>query len=281
MSRLTAWVRSLKHRLFARRDGAQLPLVREGFPVVCCWSAKAGCTTLLKWFLQHNGLLEEATRHADWIHNYRTELLIQDPAYESRCHRLVRCDGVRVIKVIRDPAKRAVSSYLHYLRADQQEWPGAIMLRGWKAANGLGAQKGVSFQQFLQFGRDLERHRKPREPHVRPQYDSVWDPHVDAFIPLEHLAAGLEETERICGLPHVDIRSLSESVHHNRPSGRHQWPSDASRLPATSHTLEELGIPPAELLLDNVTIPLVRLIYARDYTAYARHYSPPPCKAVP
>jgi hypothetical protein len=68
---------------------------------------------------------------------------------------------------------------------------------------------------------------------------------------------------------------LSESVHHNRPSGSHRWPSDASSLPATTKTLDDLGVPPADILLDNETIPLVQRIYACDYRAYARHYSPP------
>jgi hypothetical protein len=107
---------------------------------------------------------------------------------------------------------------------------------------------------------------------VRPQYDRDWDPHVDAFIPLENLAAGLGETERLCGLPHVDVQSLSESQHHNRPTGHQQWPCNASRFPATAETLDQLGVPPAELLLDVVTIPLVQAAYRKDYEAYGRYY---------
>jgi hypothetical protein len=67
---------------------------------------------------------------------------------------------------------------------------------------------------------------------------------------------------------------LSESVHHNRPSGSHRWPSDASSLPATTKTLDDLGVPPAGLLLDDTTIPLVRALYKSDYRAYAKYYRP-------
>jgi hypothetical protein len=272
MSRLTVWIRSWQTRAARRRSLLMLPLVKEGFPVVCCWSAKAGCTTVLKWFLQHNGLLEQALQHSAWLHDYRLQSLFEEPGYERRCRQAVRSDAFRVIKVIRDPAKRAVSTYLHYLRYASPQWIGTTVLTEWKAANGLAGQRGVSFEHFLKFVIDLQRRRQPLEPHVRPQYDRDWDPHVDAFIPLENLAAGLGETERLCGLPHVDVQSLSESQHHNRPTGHQQWPCNASRFPATAETLDQLGVPPAELLLDVVTIPLVQAAYRKDYEAYGRYY---------
>ena len=259
-------------RTAARRASLSLPLVREGFPVVCCWSPKAGCSTVLKWFLQHNGELEEALSYSPWIHNYRIDRLFQEPGYEQLCRRAVRSDRFRVIKVIRDPAQRVVSAYLHYLRVAQQDWQGSNMLATWKAERGLGSQEGCSFRQFLQFIRDIDEFGSLWDPHLRPQYDRSWDPHVDALVPLENLAAGLAETERLCGLPHVDIQSLSESVHHNRPSRQHRWPQDASAFPATSKTLDELGVPPASLLLDETTIPMVRAQYGIDYRAYAEHY---------
>jgi hypothetical protein len=249
-----------------------LPLVREGFPVVCCWSAKAGCTTVLKWFLQHNGLLEEAMQHDPWLHNYRVQRLFEERGYERRCRKALRSDRVHVIKVIRDPARRAVSAYLHYMRSASSMWPGESMLATWKSANGLGTQQGVSFRQFLKYVLDLQRRRQPMEPHVKPQHDRAWDPHVDAYIPLEMLEAGLEETERRCGLPHVDVRALSESPHHNPPSPQHRWPSDAADLAATSATLDELGVPPAEVLLDEATLRLVWETYDVDYHAYPSHY---------
>jgi hypothetical protein len=275
MSRLSAWVRAMIRRAKARRTSVSLPLMEESFPVVCCWSPKAGCTTVLKWFLKHTGKLEEALRYDAWLHNYRTDRLFQQPGYERLCQRAVRSDRFRVIKVIRDPAQRVVSAYLHYLRVEPQGWQGTTMLAHWKAEQGLGSQEGCSFRQFLQFIRDIDDFGSLWEPHVRPQYDRAVDPHVDDFIPLENIAIGLAETERLCGLPYVDIQALSESVHHNRPSGSHRWPSDASSLPATTKTLDDLGVPPADILLDNETIPLVQRIYACDYRAYARHYSPP------
>lgn len=274
MSRLTAWIGTVARRRSLERLSFSAPLVQDGFPVACCWSPKAGCTTVLKWFLAHTGRLGEAQRYGPWLHDYRTERLFQQPGYGELCRRTLESDRVRVVKIVRDPAQRAVSAYLHYLRVAPQRWQGTVQLEEWKGRHGLDGQPGCSFVQFLHFARDLARGGHLVDPHLRPQYDPVWDRRVDALIPLENLAGGLEETERLCGLPHVDTRSLSESVHHNRPSAGHRWPDDASRLPATARTLDDLGVPPADLLLDDVTIPLVTEQYARDYRAYAGHYRP-------
>lgn len=275
MSWLSTWVRAMIRRAQARRASISYALVEEGFPVVCCWSPKAGCTTVLKWFLKHTGKFEEALRYDEWLHAYRTERLFQQPGYESLCRRAMRSDRFRVIKVIRDPAQRAVSSYLHYLRVEQQDWLGSRTLSKWKAEQGLGSQEGCSFRQFLQFIRDSDRWGSLWDPHLRPQYNRACDPHVDDLIPLENIATGLAETERLCGLPHVDIEPLSKSVHHNRPSRQHAWPKEASAFPATGKTLDELGVPPADVLLDEVTVPLVQAQYSVDYRAYADHYGPP------
>jgi hypothetical protein len=59
MSRVSLF---LRHRLDPLKAAARHvpPLHHAGFPVTVCWSAKAGCTTMLKWFLHHTGLLGAA-----------------------------------------------------------------------------------------------------------------------------------------------------------------------------------------------------------------------------
>ena len=72
MSRLTRFLRSVRSQ---QVDGCLLPLQQPGFPVAVCWSAKSGCTTVLKWFLAQTGLLDEALAYNDWIHAYRQDKL--------------------------------------------------------------------------------------------------------------------------------------------------------------------------------------------------------------
>lgn len=276
MSQLTRLVRSV---CMPRDDSwadRLLPLQQEGFPVAVCWSAKSGCTTVLKWFLQHTGRLDAALAHSAWIHDYREQKLFQAPGYRWQCERLVEHgrNGTSIIKVIRDPAARAVSSFVHFLRygSDTVHWPDAARVMQWKAAVNLENQHGISFRQFLLFVTTQRRHRRLPDPHFRLQYDERQDPRVDAFIRLENLAAGLRAVEERCGLPHVDVHKLSFSSHHNLATPDHAWPDNAADFIADHTTLDALGTPPAEAFLDPDTLLLIRTAYWDDYEAYGRYY---------
>lgn len=160
MSRLTSFLRALAARASTvetanepsrlpvdARWGVQLlPLLSPDFPIAVCWSAKAGCTTILKWFLAHNGLLEEAVSHSRWVHDYREQCLCVGRAYRDRCRRLFSHDRADkyIVKVIRDPARRAVSGYLHLLRCEHhQTWPAGAAVSRWKRETGLDRQQGL------------------------------------------------------------------------------------------------------------------------------------------
>jgi hypothetical protein len=279
MSRLTRFLRSVCTPR-ERVDGRLLPLQQPGFPVAVCWSAKSGCTTVLKWFLAQNGLLDEALAYNDWIHTYRQDKLFAAKGYKLQCDRLLKQThkNTLIIKVIRDPASRAVSSFLHFLRNehDVEHWPDAIELTQWKAAVGLAGQQGLSFQQFLLYVAAQHVKRRLIDPHFRPQYDDQQDSRVDTYVRLEDLAAGLKSVEDRCGLPHVDPDNLSSSPHHNPATANHCWPTHASQFPADCTTLRELGTPPMQAFLDAETRLLTRTAYWADYEAYGHHYEAAP-----
>lgn len=254
---------------------AVAPLHKPGFPVLVCWSAKAGCTTVLKWFLRHTGLWEAALAFDPWPHRYRARVLTQQhDRYVADCMAALRRGDVEVVKVVRDPALRAVSSYLHFLRmAVDPEWLHGV--DAWKQRVGLGRQPGLSFEQFLSFVIEQRETDGPLDIHFHPQWIPGWDHHVDRCIPLEGLAAALADVESAHGLPRIDIRDCSDSRHHNAPDAGHRWPSDAARFAARGTDLRTLGTPPPEALLDERTVELVRAAYACDYEAYGHLYRVP------
>jgi hypothetical protein len=282
MSRLTRFLRSV---CTPRVDGRLLPLQQPGFPVAVCWSAKSGCTTVLKWFLTQNGLLDEALAYNDWIHAYRQDKLFAAKSYKLQCERLLKQThkNTLIIRVIRDPASRAVSSFLHFLRYehDRERWPDAIELTRWKAAVGLAGQQGLSFQQFLLYVAAQQVNHRLIDPHFRPQYDAQQDARVDTYVRLEDLAAGLRSVEDRCGLPHMDLDDLSRSPHHNPATSNHGWPTRASQFPADRTTLRELGTPPVQAFLDAETKVLVRTAYWTDYEAYGHYYDAAPTTTLP
>jgi hypothetical protein len=265
-------------------ENSLLPLQQPDFPVAVCWSAKSGCTTVLKWFLAQNGLLDEALAYSDWCHSYRQEKLFTSKGYVRQCERLFKNShrNTYIIRVIRDPASRAVSSFLHFLRFGHalEHWPDAARLTEWKSSVGLSGQQGLSFQQFLLFVTALQLKGTRIDLHFRPQYDAKQDPKVDTCIRLEDLAAGLRAVEARCGLPHVDVEQLSVSSHNNPATARHCWPTHAAAFPADHNTLDELGTPPARAFLDPETRMLIRTAYWTDYEAYGQHYNAAPATTV-
>jgi len=280
MSRLSQFIRSIYQSQNESWHQGLLPLHQPDFPVAVCWSAKSGCTTVLKWFLAQNGLLDEAVAYSSWIHEYRQHKLERAAGYRSQCKKLLTHgrNGTSVVKVIRDPATRAVSSFLHVLRAshDVNRWPVAALLSQWKAAAGLERQQGLSFRQFLQFVLEQQLRKTPLDPHLRPQYDSTQDPCVEDYIRLENLTMGLEAVEERYGLPRVNVRDLSESAHNNPPSADHAWPTNVAEFAADYHTLKELGTPPPQAFLDPDTLMCIRSAYWTDYGAYGSHYGAEP-----
>jgi len=289
MSRLSSFIRATFTRptspmcavetslppLDPRWDMQLLPLLTVGFPIVVCWSAKAGCTTMLRWFLAHNGLLEEAAAHSRWVHDYREQRLCVGHDYRRSCERLFSQAQSHkyIIKVIRDPARRAVSGYLHFLRQGHHTtWSAGATVNRWKTEVGLGRQRGLSFIQFLGFLNSQQTQQRSLDPHFRPQFEPLQDSRVLAYIPLEQLAAGLGELERRFCLPHVDAQSLSQSFHHNTPTSHCDWREPAATVPADLDTLETLGTPSAEAFLDPKTLESVHEVYRADYEAYSSFY---------
>lgn len=89
-----------------------------GGHLVVAWSPKSACTHVLVWALRHQGLLEEAAEHHDWVHRYRRAVY-----YERDAHRAAMADvlgsrgaGHVLLRVTRAPLTRMVSIFHHVLR---------------------------------------------------------------------------------------------------------------------------------------------------------------------
>jgi hypothetical protein len=245
-----------------------LPLYYEKFPIVLCYSAKCGCTTALRWFLEQNCLLEEAIKFDPWIHNYREKVLQSQKNYKQQCMDIFLSDnpGKIIIKVIRDPMKRAVSSYLHYLRCETTEhnWVLVEKVQQWKHETGLSYQKGISFIQFLKFIKAEKNKKEILDPHISVQYQENQDPKVHEYILIENLDVRLKEIELKYNLRKTNIASLSYSSHHNIYSDSHLWPEDAYNYPADHDDIVKLGVPNSEIFVDPKTEVLIEDIYKKD-----------------
>lgn len=93
------------------------PYQHEQLPFVVLWSQKSGCTSILKWFLWHAGLLADAQTYAErkegiTVHNYEREVFVRTPGYLDDLVARIEA-GVPIISFVRCPYARAFSSYMH------------------------------------------------------------------------------------------------------------------------------------------------------------------------
>jgi len=250
--------------------GDPAPLVHPGFPLAICWRPKSACTTVLKWFLFHTGLLKEATAYSHWPHCYREQILFESPGYAELCHKSLFGGDKFVVKFVRDPARRAVSNFLQVIRRLDESSVLFPDICHWKESAGLGHQIGLTFHQFMRYVVDRIQSDHPLDAHFRPQRCPIQDPCVDAFLPIENLADQLRNLERQYGLPPSPVADLSKSAHHNPPTIGNRWRANASHVVVTPSLLESLGTPSADVFLDEESLRLIADAYAEDYAAYGR-----------
>jgi hypothetical protein len=82
---------------------------------------KSNCTQVVSTFLDRLGLLEEATRYSDWLHDYRINVWLRNGKYIT----LDTLKGMDVprLKFIRNPYHRCMSMYTHFLSVPSATLP--------------------------------------------------------------------------------------------------------------------------------------------------------------
>lgn len=254
-----------------------LPLWKKDFPIVISFTPKSGCTTILKWFLEQNNLLQEALNYSEWVHDYREKVFYNTNRYTEECESVFtnNPDNKLIIKVIRNPIHRSVSSYLHYLRQSGigKNWSIIREIDDWKNSNGLNAQHGISFNQFLKFIITSKRSGRVLDPHFTCQYDPIQDGKVNIYIPLEIISNEIRKLEEQFNLKKIDMNFISESPHNNKPSTFSNWPKNASSFPADQNFEKVLGIPNPDIFLDKETLIMIKNAYWQDFEKYSKCFS--------
>jgi hypothetical protein len=232
----------------------------ESANLAVMWSYKAACTTVIKWVFQQNGLLPEAMAYNSWVHKYRLREYQKSERYLSRLKRL-SSGAFDVVKVVRDPLDRAVSSYIHAYRHGYDDGAIAKIVQ-----RPLSRRQRFSFREFVSYldQSDLlycnPHHRvqvAPVERHV------LFGTRPSKIIKIEHgLNAELSELERGLGLPATDFANpVFESDHHTVRTAQAGLAADLTHFPRNA-------VPPAAVFYDRELAAKVARLYAEDF----RHY---------
>jgi hypothetical protein len=175
-------------KLVSRR----MPFYHENVPFIVCWAQKAGCTTILKWFLYHAGLLNEAMQYPPnpgsvrSIHKFEIEAFKARPGYTDELVENLR-SNYPIVNFVRCPYERAFSSYMAIHNpnlAVYPDWQTPYQKIRRNILDGLygssvSIEYPLSFQDYLVWlnGQNLET----LDPHHRPQFNPLFD-----VLPVTH-----------------------------------------------------------------------------------------------
>jgi len=279
MQTLTRLSQSRRRPLYVTR---RIPLYHPDFPFILMWSQKAGCTTVVNWFFDQVGLLEEALEYRPWVHLYEVEVYKRRPDYVRETMEAMGSGRYRVVKVVRHPFRRAASGFLVLgdgPSARAGHWAAGYWKQAaeWLAARGLDASDGLSFSQHLEHLAERERTLGRFDAvnlHVAQQHVPGEDEVVQEYVPIERFADWASEQSAARGLKESDFAALGSSGHHHG--------ADEERTARLGDRPEEYRLrraefadhrfPDAQVLVNERSMPRLRVSYGRDVAAYGPLY---------
>lgn len=252
-----------------------IPLHFKGFPLVLMYSQKSGCTSIVKWFLFQIGKLEEAMRFSTWVHDYRIQSLLSSPDYRKEAVRLVKSRELPLLKLVRDPYERAISSFLHTVELSRKKtrgpWEHALIVEArTRAGKPTGEIPSLSFLDFMRHVASVGATHDKINGHVAQQFVPIEDHVTPGIIKLEQFAEAIQKLESEFGLKRSPLTTISQSSHHKRSEVAIE-PSDAGSAAETDITdlmIAEQKVPTRSAFYNEETRHLVRTVYARDFKAY-------------
>ena len=233
--------------------------------MIVVFSPKSACTSVVIWFFHQLGHSAAARDYSSWPHRYRTEVYYKSTLYRRAYERDL--SKFSLVRVVRDPFERAVSSFRHVQKGG---------LADKEIARALGrtdmSTAGLSFSEFLDF---LERcDLKTCDPHFRVQRHPIED-----RLPTRHLInasaedlfSRLNEVEADFNLPITDFSTLEWLQKINRKH-RHveapAAPADAYNHRFNREAARNGSWPPYSAFLIPVARERLARLYARDIEAY-------------
>jgi Sulfotransferase family len=238
------------------------PLLLGSARLGILWSAKSACTTVLLWYLWHRNLLQAARAYSEWPHDFRIRVLYSDETYRMWASQ-AGASGWTWLRIIRDPYKRAVSSYRQALFRGYVD---DKMSRRLKRP----PEQGYSFEEFLDYLLRIDI--TTCNLHYRPQ-----------FHPLEELVTpscviNADKDDLMQALAEVGLEAPQEpyealvaamaeidSLHHSRPS------TVSRDFSAVALTRQDVAAewPAYACFLNDSTREKIAKIYAIDLHRYA------------
>lgn len=198
----------------------RIPLHHKDFPFVIMWSEKAGCTSIVKWFFWHLGLLDEAIKHHPWVHNYENEKFKSRSGYVHDCIKAIE-GGKPVIKFVRNPYRRTFSGYLELCSPKitqgaahwTKQWRRQVVSHLTGYTDEL--EYGFSYRQYVDWL--TAQPKNFLDLHLRPQFQPVERDLELSYCRIDETPDFLQALEKEFGLKSsAGHEALFDSEHHHK-----------------------------------------------------------------
>lgn len=179
------------------------------------WTPKCACTTACKMFFNHLGLLDDALDFHPFIHQYRQKIYEpKNPVLTNFYHN----EDLFKFKIVRDPYRRAVSSYVHYMR-DAYTAENHPVIAQIKQMTNDSEPNNISFIDYLNYVSRIEIGKGKTEFHQEIQVDPFelnnsfsWD----YIIKIENINKDLEIIKEKFGVELDVSGDIGKSFHYTK-----------------------------------------------------------------
>jgi len=241
-------------------------LVDANQKIVLMWVPKSGSTFGVNWFFAQRGLLFEAQKHYKFIHRYRDEVYRFSTEHrKSLGGYLKKPHDYSVIKIVRHPLKRAVSSYIHAVK-----YKFAYKEISHFLGRNVNQERGFSFREFVGYLESININTC--NIHFRSQVHPLEKSGkitIDYLIDLEDSVEKLGELERKLGLHQTDLTLFMESKHHTiRTEVEGFYGDRIDYYGRKKKRGRKIVTPPAANFYDENLLEKVGKIYAEDFERY-------------
>ncbi|MCG8485304.1 MAG: sulfotransferase family protein [Clostridia bacterium] len=247
------------------------PHYNKEFPLILFWSEKSGCTTFLKWFFFQIGILEKVMEYDPWVHKYEFEVYKKQNSYKEEMREQILHSKKDIFKLVRNPYKRAVSSFLALVFAIYWENQGTGLYREVEKINELfhnnkNSKKGISFKQFLYYIKDVGSDVEKIDSHIARQYLEGEELFIKDYIHLENFSDDISKIEEKYQLKKCHPSAIAESDHHSAP--RMNIIGDYSETVITNENISQRSLPTYESFYDKEAVELVKEVFKKDVELY-------------
>ena len=243
------------------------PLVLTKADAVVSWSAKSASAQVVAWYLIVEGVKEEAFSYHYWPHQYRERILYLKPDFRKALARLRRSGGRgwSLIRIMRSPLNRLVSSYRHALLFGYADKEMSRVL-----GRKISSSEGYSIATFLEFLAKIDI--RTCDLHYRAQVNRIDNLKFENYFIINinqaDLFHELNKIESKLGLHRTEFEKLSYfadigKIHHSRQSAGNDFDQLFTRVFTSSDAEKEW--PGRQLRAVPEVQQAVAKIYADDY----------------